>query len=89
MRRGAMGRSPRSIVTARASICVRATRADRDLGLGGVEDVAALYAEYQAAGARIRTPPVNHSWAYEMQVEDPTDTCCGLARSRARICPFA
>ena len=37
----------------------------------GVEDVASLYAEYRAAGARIRGAPVNHSWAYEMQVEDP------------------
>ena len=37
----------------------------------GVEDVAALFAEYQASGARIRGAPVNHAWAYEMQVEDP------------------
>jgi uncharacterized glyoxalase superfamily protein PhnB len=37
----------------------------------GVEDVALLYSEYQATGARIRLAPVNHSWAYEMQVEDP------------------
>jgi catechol 2,3-dioxygenase-like lactoylglutathione lyase family enzyme len=37
----------------------------------GVEDVAALYAEYQATAARIRMTPANHSWAYEMQVEDP------------------
>jgi uncharacterized glyoxalase superfamily protein PhnB len=37
----------------------------------GVEDVAALYDEYQASGARMRMPPVNYSWAYEMQVEDP------------------
>jgi uncharacterized glyoxalase superfamily protein PhnB len=37
----------------------------------GVEDVAALYAEYQVSGARIRMTPVNRSWAYEMQVDDP------------------
>ena len=37
----------------------------------GVEDVEALFAEYQATGARIRSTPVNHSWGYEMQVEDP------------------
>ncbi len=37
----------------------------------GVEDVAALFAEYQATGARIRKAPVNYTWAYEMQVEDP------------------
>jgi len=37
----------------------------------GVEDVAALHDEYVASGARIRSDPVNHGWAYEMQVEDP------------------
>jgi len=37
----------------------------------GVEDVAALHAEYQSSGARIRMAPANHPWAYEMQVEDP------------------
>ena len=37
----------------------------------GVEDAAALYAEYQASGAKIRMPPGNYPWAYEMHVEDP------------------
>ena len=37
----------------------------------GVEDVAALYDEYKAAGAKIRLPPGNYPWAYEMHVEDP------------------
>lgn len=37
----------------------------------GVEDVGALYAEYQASGAKIRLPPANYPWAYEMHVEDP------------------
>lgn len=37
----------------------------------GVNDVAALEQEYRAAGARIRHPPTNYPWAYEMQVEDP------------------
>lgn len=37
----------------------------------GVADVAALYAEYQASGAKIRLPPSNFPWAYEMHVEDP------------------
>ena len=36
----------------------------------GVEDVAALYEEYQASGARIRLQPRNYPWAYEMHVED-------------------
>jgi catechol 2,3-dioxygenase-like lactoylglutathione lyase family enzyme len=36
----------------------------------GVEDSEALLAEYQAQGAKIRHPPTNYDWAYEMQVED-------------------
>ncbi|MGC2504675.1 MAG: glyoxalase superfamily protein [Silvibacterium sp.] len=36
----------------------------------GVEDAAALFGEYQASGAKVRHPPTNYSWAYEMQVED-------------------
>lgn len=36
----------------------------------GVDDVALLYDEYKASGARVRQAPRNHSWAYEMQVED-------------------
>jgi catechol 2,3-dioxygenase-like lactoylglutathione lyase family enzyme len=37
----------------------------------GVEDVRALYREYQTSGARIRQRPFNNSWALEIQVEDP------------------
>ena len=36
----------------------------------GVSDVDALYAHYQASGAKIRQPPTNFPWACEMQVED-------------------
>ena len=36
----------------------------------GVEDAEALFHEYRASGAKIRHPPTNYSWAYEMQVED-------------------
>lgn len=36
----------------------------------GVEDCEALFAEYQASGAKIRHPPTNYFWALEMQVED-------------------
>ena len=35
------------------------------------EDVAALYEEYKASGAKIRHAPRNYPWAYEMKVEDP------------------
>ena len=36
----------------------------------GVSDAAALYEEYQKSGGKIRHPPTNYAWAYEMQVED-------------------
>jgi len=36
----------------------------------GVTDADALCDEYRATGAKIRHPPTNYSWAYEMQVED-------------------
>jgi catechol 2,3-dioxygenase-like lactoylglutathione lyase family enzyme len=37
----------------------------------GVNDAEALCTEYRGKGARIRHPPTNYAWAYEMQVEDP------------------
>jgi hypothetical protein len=37
----------------------------------GVEDAEALFAEFSAKGARIRSPPQNFDWAYEFQIEDP------------------
>ncbi|MFI5460459.1 MAG: glyoxalase superfamily protein [Isosphaerales bacterium] len=37
----------------------------------GVEDSERLFEEYSAKGARIRHPPSNYPWAYEMQIEDP------------------
>ena len=36
----------------------------------GVEDADALFTEYRNQDARVRHPPTNYSWAYEMQVED-------------------
>ena len=36
----------------------------------GVEDAEALFDEYRANGAKLRHPPTNYAWAYEMQVED-------------------
>ena len=50
---------------------------NQDQGLGkawawvGVEDAEALYAEYAASGAIIRSKPTNFPWALEFQVEDP------------------
>src|ERR1700742_2388792 len=37
----------------------------------GVEDAGLLFEEYHASGAKIRNPPTNYEWAYEMQIEDP------------------
>jgi catechol 2,3-dioxygenase-like lactoylglutathione lyase family enzyme len=36
----------------------------------GVGDAEALHEEYRSKGAKIRNPPTNYAWAYEMQVED-------------------
>jgi hypothetical protein len=35
-----------------------------------VQDAATLFEQYKATGAKIRHPPTNYAWAYEMQVED-------------------
>ncbi|MBV8866751.1 MAG: VOC family protein [Acidobacteriaceae bacterium] len=37
----------------------------------GVTDADSLAQEYRETGAKIRHPPTNYPWAYEMQVEDP------------------
>jgi predicted lactoylglutathione lyase len=37
----------------------------------GVADIAPLFAQYTMNGARVRQPPTNRPWAYEMQIEDP------------------
>jgi len=37
----------------------------------GVSDAEALFKEYRAKGAKVRHPPTNYAWTYEMQVEDP------------------
>jgi catechol 2,3-dioxygenase-like lactoylglutathione lyase family enzyme len=36
----------------------------------GVGDAEALCEEFRSRGAKIRHPPTNYYWAYEMQVED-------------------
>ncbi len=36
----------------------------------GVGDAEALCEEFRGKGAKIRNPPTNFQWAYEMQVED-------------------
>ncbi len=36
----------------------------------GVEDADTLFSEYRTKDAKVRHPPTNYSWAYEIQVED-------------------
>ncbi len=36
----------------------------------GVGNAAALFKEYRASGAKVRHPPTNYEWTYEIQVED-------------------
>ena len=37
----------------------------------GVENVEPLFEEYTNKRAKVRHPPTNYPWAYEMQIEDP------------------
>ncbi len=39
----------------------------------GVGDIEPLFEDYVKRGARIRHPPTNYPWAYEMQIEDPDE----------------
>ena len=55
----------------------------------GVEDVAALYEEYTAAGAKISLPPGNYPWAYEMHVEDPDGHVLRFGSEPRADLPFA
>ena len=36
----------------------------------GVDDAGMVHQELVARGARIRFPPTNYDWAFEMQIED-------------------
>jgi predicted enzyme related to lactoylglutathione lyase len=55
----------------------------------GVEDVEVLYEEYKASGARIRHPPANYPWAYEMKVEDPDGHVLRFGSEPRADLPFA
>ncbi|MBV8071294.1 MAG: VOC family protein [Acidobacteriaceae bacterium] len=37
----------------------------------GVTDIEPLFRELSRNGAKVRHPPTNYEWAYEMQIEDP------------------
>jgi len=50
----------------------------------GAEDVESLFAEYKLTGAKVRHPPTNYAWAYEMQIEDPNGTYSASGRNLRR-----
>lgn len=54
----------------------------------GVNDAGALEAELRARGAKIRHPPTNFSWAYEMQVEDPDGNILRFGSDSKKGVPF-
>jgi catechol 2,3-dioxygenase-like lactoylglutathione lyase family enzyme len=54
----------------------------------GVSDAAALLEEYRATGAKIRHPPTNYPWAYEMQVEDIDGNVLRLGSEPKKNQPF-
>ena len=54
----------------------------------GVEDAEALFQEYSAKGAKVRNPPTNYPWAYEMQVEDPDGNVLRLGSDTKEGGPF-
>jgi hypothetical protein len=54
----------------------------------GVEDAAALEAEYRTKGARIRHPATNYPWAYEMQIEDLDGNVLRFGSDSIRGQPF-
>ncbi len=37
----------------------------------GVEDIDPIWAHCMSQGVKVRQPPINHPWAYEMRIEDP------------------
>ena len=47
----------------------------------GVADATAVFEELRARGARVRHPPTNYPWAFELQVEDPDGNVLRLGSS--------
>ena len=54
----------------------------------GIEDADALHDELRAKGAKIRNPPTNYYWAYEMQVEDLDGNVLRLGADEKEDQPF-
>jgi hypothetical protein len=54
----------------------------------GVGDAGAPFEEYRSRGAKIRHPPTNYPWAYEMQVEDLDGNVLRLGSHQKEGQPF-
>jgi len=54
----------------------------------GVDDAGALHEELVARGAKIRVPPTNYRWAFEMQVEDLDGNVLRLASEPKEGVPY-
>lgn len=54
----------------------------------GVEDCASMHDELQARGAKIRHPPQNFPWAFEMQLEDPDGNVLRVGSESIEGAPF-
>ncbi len=54
----------------------------------GVGDAGALFEEYRGTSAKIRNPPTNYAWAYEMQVEDLDGNVLRLGSDRKPDLPL-
>lgn len=52
-------------------------------------DIFALYEKLQNKGVRIKLPPTNFSWAYEMQIEDPDGHVLRFGTDPSDKIPFA
>ena len=54
----------------------------------GVDDTGTLHEELVARGARIRFPPTNYDWAFEMQVEDLDGNVLRIGSDRKEGMPY-
>ena len=54
----------------------------------GVSDADSLATEYAENGAKIRHPPTNYPWAYEMQVADPDGNVLRFGSDTKKDEPF-
>ena len=54
----------------------------------GVGDIERLFEDYTSRGARVRHPPTNYPWAYEMQIEDPDEHVLRFGSDSKTNTPF-